>query len=535
MSSPRPPGCVAAGDRRTAAAGAEILRAGGNAVDAAVAATCAAWVCEPILTGPFGGGFALVADAQAPAMAYDLFADVPGRGLGAVGQGLDFAGLEVSFGPATQSFHVGRGATAVPRLLPGLLTLQAERGRLPLAPLLAPALALARAGAGLSPEVAPIAAILTPILNYTQATAALYAPGGMPLGTTNPFVSLGLLRLLEALQAGTPAAELQACLLPAFGPPHGRLTAADLTAAGLRRRAPLQVQVGPFTVLLTPPPSLGGLLVGLGLELLETVPATTWADERLASLQLLGCMAATQSIRAATVDPAARAGSTALDALEATLRAPELLAAGRAEQAHVARYGVAGGPAPGRHLGSTTHISVLDGDGGACAITSSNGEGCGHLVPGCGVMANNFLGEADINPAGFHRRPAGEAMLSMMCPTLVLHQGRPILALGTGGSNRIRTALLQVLVQHLLRGQTVADAVQAPRLHYEGGPLYVERAVLTSCMPAATLAALTERCPQLVPFDAANMFFGGVHVAGTGTDAPGGAGDGRRGGAVVIA
>src|SRR5690606_6928921 len=101
---------------------------------------------------------------------------------------------------------------------------------------------------------------------------------------------------------------------------------------------------------------------------------------------------------------------------------------------------------PMMDLGGTTHISAVDADGLCCAITSSNGEGCGWVVPGTGALANNFMGEEDLHPGGFHMHPAGRRLTSMMSPTVVLHRGKPDVILGTGGSNRIRTALLQVLV-----------------------------------------------------------------------------------------
>jgi gamma-glutamyltranspeptidase/glutathione hydrolase len=112
----------------------------------------------------------------------------------------------------------------------------------------------------------------------------------------------------------------------------------------------------------------------------------------------------------------------------------------------------------------------------------------------------------------------------------VLKDGVPLLALGTGGSNRIRTALLQVLVHHLLRKMPLEVAVRHPRMHYEGGPLFIERAVFGQQVSAETLALLTKRVPKLVPFDAPNMFFGGVHVANSQGE---GVGDPRRGGSVA--
>ena len=126
-------------------------------------------------------------------------------------------------------------------------------------------------------------------------------------------------------------------------------------------------------------------------------------------------------------------------------------------------------------LGSTTHISVLDGDGWACSVTCTNGEGSGIVVPGTGMHVNNMMGEQDLSPLGFFTHPPGRRLPSMMAPTVVLGtDGAPELALGSAGSNRIRSTLLQVIVNVLDRGMTAAEAVDAARLHFEDGLVYAE-------------------------------------------------------------
>ena len=103
-------------------------------------------------------------------------------------------------------------------------------------------------------------------------------------------------------------------------------------------------------------------------------------------------------------------------------------------------------PRAGR-LGSTTHIAVLDADGRACSVTCSDGSCSGVIVPGTGVHLNNMLGEQDLNPLGFHRFPPGRRLPSMMAPTVVLRDGDPELVLGSAGSNRIRSAILQTIIR----------------------------------------------------------------------------------------
>ena len=128
----------------------------------------------------------------------------------------------------------------------------------------------------------------------------------------------------------------------------------------------------------------------------------------------------------------------------------------------------------GSRLGSTTHISVIDGAGRACAVTCTNGEGSGIVVPGTGIHVNNIMGEEDLSPLGFHHAPAGRRMPSMMSPTIVMAGGEVQIALGSSGSNRIRSALLQTIVAVVDHGLPAAAALAEPRVHYEDGLIYAE-------------------------------------------------------------
>jgi gamma-glutamyltranspeptidase/glutathione hydrolase len=181
-------------------------------------------------------------------------------------------------------------------------------------------------------------------------------------------------------------------------------------------------------------------------------------------------------------------------------------------------------------LGSTTHISVLDAEGRAAAVTCTNGEGCGLVIPGTGMHPNNIMGEEDLNPLGLHRFPPGRRMPSMMAPSVMLDAGGDVeLALGSAGSNRIRSALVQVIVGIVDQGLDVGEAVRAPRLHFEDGVVFTE--------PGIDLDALAAAGRTVSPFREPNLFFGGVAAARRDPETGGvqGAGDPRRGGAAVTA
>ena len=175
-------------------------------------------------------------------------------------------------------------------------------------------------------------------------------------------------------------------------------------------------------------------------------------------------------------------------------------------------------------LGSTTHISVIDAHGCACSATCTNGEGSGVVVPGTGMHINNVMGEEDLNPLGFHLHPPGRRMPSMMAPSVVMRDGEVELVLGSAGSNRIRSAILQTIVGVVDRGMSVCEAVQAPRVHFEDGVVFAE--------PGIDLRELREDA-RIVRFGALNLFFGGVQAALRRGSEVTGAGDPRRGGVAV--
>jgi gamma-glutamyltranspeptidase/glutathione hydrolase len=173
----------------------------------------------------------------------------------------------------------------------------------------------------------------------------------------------------------------------------------------------------------------------------------------------------------------------------------------------------------------TTHVSVADDEGNVASMTTSNGECSGDVVPGTGVLLNNMLGEDDLHPLGFHAAPPGTRVASMMAPTTVADRGKVVLALGSGGSKRIRSAIVQVLVAHLANDVPLGQAVTAPRIHWDTDHLEVEPG-----LDPAVLAALVGVAPVNV-WPAPSLYFGGVHAVVPGVE---GAGDARRGGAVRV-
>ena len=490
---------IAAGHPRTAQAGAEVLRAGGNAVDAAIAAVLASWVCEPLLTGPGAGGYMLVAGAGETPTLLDFFVAAPGAGAADAGGHAPLHPFEVSFGDAAQSFYCGAASCGVPGSPAGLAAAADRWGSIALGDLAAPAARLAREGVPLNAEQGYIFGILVAMLRSSPEATALFAPAGVPLREGEAFRSVELAETIERLGAegAQPfyGGDLGAALIAESERLGGLLTQADLDAYEALAREPAAVAYRGRTVLTNPPPSAGGTLLALAFARLEAFAGE--GPPRAA--ELVGVMQDVQRLRT----------DEFVDGLD--------------EPGFLERFLAA-------NLGSTTHVSVLDSEGRACSVTCTNGEGSGVVVPHAGIHLNNIMGEEDLNPMGFFRYPPGRRMPSMMAPTVVLDAGGDVeLVVGSAGSNRIRSAILQVVVNAVDHGMPAGAAVGAPRLHAEGGQVYAE--------PGIDVASLQAAGHDVIAFREPNLFFGGAQAVepDRGSGSPSGGGDPRRGGAAVIA
>ena len=498
-------GVVAAGHPLSAEAGAEVLRDGGNAVDAAVAAVLASFAVESPLTGFGAGGFMMVSGGE-EATLIDFFVAAPGRD--GVERGAELVPVPVHFDADTvQTFYVGPASCGVPGTAAGLELALERFGTVPLAELVGAGVRLAREGAPVNAEQAYILEILWPIHERLEGTRDLYAPGGRPLGEGDVFRFAELAEALERFAADGAETfyrgEVAAALSGFVGAGGGTLGPTDLARYEAVEREPVHARFRGTDVLTNPPPSSGGVLVAYTLGLLERL------GERSGPEQLVAAIDAANGARDEEFAEALYGEDLAaslLDPERLDLRAGDL-------------------------LGSTTHIAVLDGDGLCASVTCSNGSGSGVLVPGTGVILNNMLGEEDLNPLGFHAIAPGRRVPSMMAPTVVMRDGEIELGLGSAGSNRIRSAIVQTVVRAIEQGMGAGDAVRAPRLHYEAGVVQAEPGI-----DAAALARIEARGIPVYRRPRPNLFFGGVQAVASdrATGALSGGGDPRRGGAVAV-
>jgi gamma-glutamyltranspeptidase/glutathione hydrolase len=506
-------GVVAAGHELTAEAGAQALREGGNAVDAAVAAVLTSFIAESPLTGIGAGGFMLIHTPSGESHLLDFFVSSPAKVAPAASQ----TEFMVDFDGALQQFNGGAATCGVYGTAAGLWSALERFGTMPMPALAKSAIELSRAGVPTSEVHAFLYRILAPILTAWPEGRAVYAPdGNMPqIGEVLKLPEFG--DAIDRLAQDGPDAfytgEIAEKIADWVTERGGTITREDLAAYEVIDRTPGETMYRGHRVITNPPPSSGGLLIADSLVHLGQKP-DVGVEDLVAAMDF-----ANRGRDREFVEGLQREGFW-----------DEFLASGASwlTGEHDAVSG--GGALPPSMLGSTTHVSVLDAEGLAVSVTCSNGSCSGVIVPGTGISLNNMLGEMDLNPLGVENNRGGERVTSMMSPTVVLENDQPRIVIGSAGSNRIRSAVLQTIVNVIDRDQPIAAAVNAPRVHYEDGLVQAEPGI-----DELALEAIQKAGTPVAQWDRANLFFGGCQAVGR--DAGGelaGGGDPRRGGSVVL-
>jgi gamma-glutamyltranspeptidase/glutathione hydrolase len=511
-------GAIAAGHPLTAEVGARVLAEGGNAVDACIAASFASWVTESPLTGAGGGGFMLVHAARDRSnRLLDFFVAAPGLGL-EPGHAAAMEAINVDFsGDSSQVFKIGAASGAVPGALAGLEHAHRAYASMPWRELVAPAIELARGGVELTRPQAYLHAILDLILRHTDEGRKIYGENGR-LVAGDRFAMPDLAGTLELIAEQGAAVlyggELGRALVDHVAEHGGLLTERDLAEYRVIRRHPVTATYRGHELFSNPPPSSGGILIAFALRLLDRLGDAGPPGSGGAIAALAGVMREQSRARDADFERALYRGGLAAR-----------LADG--EDAALARIGDAPPTiAESAPPGGTTHISVVDADRNAAALTVSTGSGSGVIVPGTGVQQNNMLGEFDLP-----RTPSpGVRLSSMMSPSIVARDGTTRLVVGSAGSLRLRSAVLQVIVNVIGHGLSVEDALDRPRVHVEEPYLHCEGG-----NDPDEVDRLVARGWEVVRWKRRNLYFGGaqaVEVLPDGSLAA--AGDPRRGGHGIV-
>jgi gamma-glutamyltranspeptidase/glutathione hydrolase len=513
-------GAVAAGHRLTAEAGAQVLAEGGNAVDACIAAAFVSWIVESPLTGPGAGGFMLVhLGADNSTRVLDHFVTVPGLGLRRRGQ-TKMDSVDVDFtSESSQIFRIGPASCAVPGAVAGLGEAHRQFASLPWRVLLEPAIELARRGVVLTRPQAYLHAILDLILRHTEEGKSIYGRNGNRLVAGDRLVMADLAQTLERLADNGPEefyrGELGQALSRHLRELGGEITRRDLAEYRVIRRRPVQVSFLGHEFESNPPPSTSGVLIGLGVRLLDRLDGPAGPPGSAEALaQLVELMREQEAARGAPFTRELYRGGLArrlFDERELRATARRL----RRRLPEVQR--------------GTTHISVVDGRGNAASLTASTGSGSGVIVPGTGIQLNNMLGEFDLAATGGIPRP-GVRFTSGMAPSVVLRDRQPRLVVGSAGSLRLRGAIFQVVVNVVGHGLGVEEAIGRPRIHLDETHVHCEGG-----HDPAELDRLESWGYELARWRRRNLFFGGVsgvEFREDGTLAA--AGDPRRGGHGVV-
>ena len=528
-------GVISAGGPETVAAGTAMLRQGGNAVDAAVAAAFVSFIAEIGVVHLGGSGVAHIYDPEnSRSVVYDFFSDTPGLGKPKrSAEDMDFDRVTIDFGATTQDFHLGRASVAVPGNIHGLWRMAQDYARLPWPTLLQPAIELARDGVTLATFQADTCALLAPLYTNTAAMRNIFVRDRRMIEAGEqlfiPDLAQTLTSLAEEGEEVARTGSLAQALVADQIENRGLLTASDLINYQVQRLSSIHIPYREYEVLLPPPSSTGGVLTAFSLKLLSAFQVRKLQHSSVEHLQLLyEVLAATSRAR-----PQWEKTSVIMPLPEAIGRflAEDFVQRFVGEvrdalQSRSASESFAEIPGPS----NTSHLSVIDEEGMTVSLTTTAGESAGYVVPGTGYIPNNIMGEEDLHPHGFHSRPAGRRIATMMTPTIVLYDGQPRVVLGSGGSVRIRSAILQVLSNLLDFQMTLETAVEAPRVHIEDGVLQCESGYVPTAVDE--LEALGYPVNR---WASKSIYFGGAHSASrTLNGRLVGQGDSRRGGAASI-
>ncbi|GGL99025.1 gamma-glutamyltransferase [Nakamurella endophytica] len=459
-------GLVVANDQRAADAGAAMLRAGGSAVDAAVAAAFALAVTEQHLSG-LGGGAWLVGVDGGTGQAFEVTGPITAPRAATPDLfrplGTDAPTGFYGWPPMQDDENIqGPRSIGVPGAVAALCLAHERRGRLPLPTVLEPAIALAADGHEVDWLASALTTAAAPELARFPATARRFLPGGLPLRgpATGPGQWLRqpeLAATLEAVAAGGADAFYRGAPGRAIGDAvaaaGGVLDAADLAGYHARWAEPTQVRLGDVELagpLYTGFPSTVQMLRSAR----QASPSASWAQRWAGPMS----RAFADRFSSMSTDP------------DAGTPWQRLLAGGSA-----------GGQDTGdsadtaARSGCTSHLTAVDRDGTVVALTQTVLDlfGSRWLEPATGVLLNDGMLYFDPRPERVNSVRAGLAGLAAVAPTVVRRSGRPVAAVGASGGRRIITAVAQVL-DRLLDGADLASAVAAPRLHVESGQAWLD-------------------------------------------------------------
>lgn len=471
-------GMVVSNHPLASAAGAEMLAAGGNAVDAAIATLFTLSVVEPMMVGIFGGGMAQIRMADGRHVILDGQSQAP------------LAASPDMFRPTGLGYEVeGRanthGATAVatPGTLRGWCDALARFGTMALPDVIEPAIRHARRGFVVTPYLAACAGEACPDLSRDPEARRLLTNDGAPLRAGQRLVMADYAQTLAQIAAEGPEAlytgELGARIIERLQAAGSVMTREDLAQVTSIEREPVRGGFRGHHIFGPPPPSAGGVHV---IQMLNILSGFDLAEMGFGSAEAAHLTA--EALRIAFADrTAATADPAFIDVPVARLISADYAADRRGrialERTQAWLPGVAPGATPAE--AHTTHVTTADREGNIVSTTQTINAlfGARIVIPGTGIIPNNYMALFDPVPGRANSIAPCKRVTTSMAPIIVTKEGRPRLALGVPGGLRIFGSVMQALLNLLEYRMTLQEAVEAPRLWTQGTELEVEEGFST--------------------------------------------------------
>ncbi|MBE9046221.1 gamma-glutamyltransferase [Pleurocapsales cyanobacterium LEGE 10410] len=471
-------------------AGAAVANRGGNAVDAAIAATLSSMCTNLGIIAPGGSGFITIWRKGEDPIVIDAYAEMPGRGLDLVqfGSGMQEAFFDYGGGTTTM---VGYGSVATPGMFAGLGLAAEKYGNLPWSEIVAPAQQQVTAGF-------PLSGVAAEYFSYTHQAIfgwhpdsyrAIHQADGSHLRVGERVFLEELSQSLELIaEQGIDVlyrGELGAKITAEIQANEGLLTAEDLDCYQAIERSPITISFGDWEVATNPSPAVGGTCLAAMLLLLDQRSLHQWNAVSVKEIA---------EIQQAVLEYRSNYLEGATESVIESEAARLLAMAAKDDWQQLSK-------SP-----STIHISAVDSDGLACSISASSGYGSGVMAGGTGLWLNNSLGEIELHPQGLHDLSPGTRLTSNMAPTICRHPDGRVLAIGSPGASRITTAISQVLFNFVSLNLPLEQAISHPRLHFE---------LFNNAPAIAYETGLNTDKINLLSrqFEGLSMYFGGVQAA----------------------
>ena len=499
-------GVVAAAKPEVSQIGVDILKKGGNAVDAAVATAFAISVFEPNASGIGGGGFILIRMAKTgKTVVIDYREKAPAKATP------DMFVLDENGKVLNDEITVGGKASGVPGTVAGLLTALDKYGTMKREDVMAPAIKYAKEGIPVTVNLEAIIKDNYEKLAKFDAAGAVYLKDGLPyeVGDTikNPDLADTLTKIAKNGQKAFYEGEIAKKIADEVQKQGGLITVEDMKNYKIEERTPVEGKYRGYTIISCPPASSGGTHIVQLLNMMENYDLKSMGDNTPESWHLWA-----ESMRQVFADRAEYMGDTAyvkvpLKGLTSKEYAKELTSKINPEKAGA---GIKAGDPSKYESGSTTHFSVMDKEGNMVAVTQTINYffGSGVLVPGTGIMMNNEMDDFVPQKNMKNSIEGGKRPLSSMSPTLVLDpKNRPFMTIGSPGATRIIPAVALTISNVIDHGMSLQEAINAPRIaQFQSGNLNVEGRVSHD-----SYNKLKEMGHEMTVRDSYDAYFGGVH------------------------